>query len=286
MDDAGLIVSILSFMRYILVITLIVLQLNNAYTQSVYDRYIQSSEVTDSTSAFFSAVSQQFSLIDEYRYKLKNNRQLKAATDSIPGLIRTWKSVIMSVKDTLDFNLLTIIKSEDKSFCIVSWDTRLGDTKTDYASYVFYKKSDSIYIQEQKQEFIKGKPENPKIRYTSIYSIPGKGKKIYLAKGYGQGRNIEPWQEVKTYSVEDSTLSQPKILPGKKNRILVAINSMQLKGIKKVPPLSYDSTRFVLAVPQTDKDNIFTGTYISYHFNSKKFKEIKDKAVRYAMVPY
>lgn len=286
MDDAGPIVSILSFMRYILVITLIALQSTIAYTQSVYDGYVQTSEVTDSTSAFFSFVSQQFNLIDECRYKLKNTEKLKEATDSIPRLINNWKAIIMSVKDTLDFNLLTIVKSEDKSFCIVSWDTRLGDTKTDYASSVLYKKGDSIYIAEQKQEFIKAKPENPKIRYTAVYSIPVKDKKIYLAKGYGQGRNIEPWQEVKIFSIEDSSLSQPNILPGKKNRILVAINSTQLRGIKKVPPLSFDSSKLILTIPQADNHNIFTGTYISYHFNLKKFKKIKDKEIQYAMVPY
>jgi len=273
-------------MRYILLIIIIALQAHVAYTQSVYATYAQSSPDIDSTSEFFSIVAQQFHLIEELRYKQKNTEQLKEAVDSIPRLINTWKSIIMDVKDTLDFNLLTITKSDDKKFCIVSWDTRLGDSKIDYASIVLYKIRDSIYLQQQKQEFIKAKPENPKIRYTAIYTITSKDKKIFLAKGYGQGRTTEPWQEIKTFCIEDSSLALPNILPGKKNRIFVAINSTQLKGIKKTPPLSYDSTLLRLTVPVTDKDNVFTGSYLSYHFNSKKFKEIKDLEVRYGLVPY
>jgi len=173
------------------------------YTQSVYDTYTQPAE-PDSATAFFSAAEQQFILIEDLRYKQKNIVQLKEAVDSLPRLINTWKQTIMQLKDTFDFNLLTIVKSEDSTFCIVSWDTRLGDTKTDYASVVLYKKNDSIYVQQQQQEFIKGKPENPKIRYTAIYTINTKNKKNYLAKGYGQGRNTEPWQEIKTYSIKEN----------------------------------------------------------------------------------
>jgi hypothetical protein len=271
-------------MRYILLITIILLQTSFAYAQSVYDTYIQPAE-PDSTSTFFSTVEQQFHLIEELRYKQKNTKQLKEAADSIPRLINTWKATIMNLKDTLDFNLLTIVKSEDSSFCIVSWDTRLGDSKKDYASVVLYKIKDSLYLQQQKQEFIKGKPENPKIKYTRIYTIKTKDKKIYLAKGYGQGRNTEPWQEIKSFCIADSLL-QPCIFPHKTNRVFVAINVTQLGGIKKTPPVSFDSNRQILTVPETDKNNIFMGSYTSYYFNSKKFKEIKDKAVRYAMMPY
>ncbi|QEC66540.1 hypothetical protein FRZ67_04230 [Panacibacter ginsenosidivorans] len=273
-------------MKYILFITFILLHTTAAYTQSIYDTYAEATAVTDSTSEFFSTVDHQFHLVEELRYKQKNTQQLKEAVDSIPRLLNTWKSIIMNVKDTLDFNLLTIIKSADKTFCIVSWDTRLGDSKIDYASVILYKIKDSIYLQQQKQEFIKSKPENPKIRYTAIYTITTKDRKIFLAKGYGQGRTTEPWQEIKTFCIEDSSLSQPNILPGKKNRILIAINSIELKGIKKIPPLSYDSTALKLTVPVTDKHNIFNGSYTSYYFNSKKFKEIKDLEVRYALVPY
>jgi len=273
-------------MRYIPLITIIVLQTNIAYTQSAYAAYTQPSSGLDSASEFFSAVARQFHLIEELRYREKNTTQLKEAVDSVPRLISTWKATIMNLKDTLDFNLLTIVKSEDSAFCIVSWDTRLGDSKTDYASVVLYKKNNSVYTRQQTQEFIKGKPENPKIKYTRIYTIKAKDKKIYLAKGYGQGRNTEPWQEIKSFCTEDSSLLQPNILPGKKNRVFVAINGMQLKGAKKIPPLSYDSTTLRLTVPVTDRDNIFTGSYISYHFNSKKFKEIKDMDVRYAIAPY
>ena len=67
----------------------------------------------------------------------------------------------------------------------------MRDSKKDYTYVVLYKIKDSLYIQQQKQEFIKGKPENPKIKYTRIYTIKTKDKKIYLAKGYGQGRNTE-----------------------------------------------------------------------------------------------
>ncbi|MEP6846468.1 MAG: hypothetical protein ABI861_10710, partial [Panacibacter sp.] len=212
--------------------------------------------------------------------------QLKDAVDSIPRLINTWKHTIMNIKDTLDFNLLTIIKSADKTFCIVSWNTRLGDSKIDYASVILYKIKDSIHLQQQKQEFIKNKPENPKIRYNAIYTIATKDKKIFLAKGYGQGLTTEPWQEMKTFCIQDNSLTQPNILPHKKNRAFVAVNSIELRGAKKIPPLAFNSSKLILTIPLTNKDKIFTGSYASYHFNSKKFTVIRDKEVCYAITPY
>ena len=276
-----------AFMRYTLLILFFVLQIHVGHTQSIYDTYAQqAAPELDSTAEFFNVVTHQFVLINNARYKQKNYTELVAAGATVPGLINAWKYIIMNIKDTLDFNLLTIVKSEDKNLCIVSWDTRLGDTKIDYASIILYKIKDSVYLQQQKQEFIRNVPENPKIRYTSIYTINAKDKKIFLAKGYGQGRTTEPWQEIKTFCLSDSILTQPNILPGKKNRIFIAVNNIEQKGIRKTPPLLYDSTKLTLTVPVTDKQNMFTGSYTSYRFNEKKFKEIKDWDVRYALVPY
>lgn len=274
-------------MRYILLITILVFRLHVGHAQSIYYTYTQqSAPYLDSTSQFFDAVTQQFISLNDARHKQNNYTQLVAISEAVPALINTWKQIIMSIKDTLDFNTLTIIKSEDKNFCIVSWDTRLGDSKIDYASMLLYKIKDSIYVQQQKQEFIKGVPENPKIRYTVIYTIPSKDKKIFLAKGYGQGKTTEPWQEIKAFCLKDDSLTQPTVLPNKANRIFVAINGNELRGVKKTPPLAYDTAKLVLTVPVINKANIFTGAYISYRFNENKFKEIKDRSVRYSIVPY
>ena len=268
-------------------LTVLIVKLQVAHAQSVYDSYVQQNVTeTDSVATFHELVTQQFAQINDARHRQKDFTPLLAAGETVPALISNWKHTIMSMKDTLDFNTLTIIKSEDRNFCMVSWDTRLGDTKTDYASVVLYRYNDSIYVVPNKQEFIKNTPENPKIRYTAIYTLKTKDKIIYLAKGYGQGTTTEPWQEIKAFCIEQDVLSTPAILPGKQHRLFVAVNATQLKGAKKIPPLSYDSTTMLLTIPGTDKRYVFTGSYTTYRFSNNNFKEVKDKRVKYAIVPY
>lgn len=270
-----------------ILLTILVIKLQVVHAQSIYDSYAQQTTAeTDSVAAFHSIVTQQFAQINDARLRQKDFTPLLAAGETIPALINNWKHTIMSIKDTLDFNTLTIVKSEDKNFCIVSWDTRLGDTKTDYASMLLYRCNDSIYVTSNRQEFIKNTPENPKIRYTAIYTLKTKDNIVYLAKGYGQGTTTEPWQEIKTFCIERGLLSTPAILPGRQHRILVAINVTQLKGAKKIPALLYNSTDHLLTIPETDKKHVFTGTYSTFLFTNNAFKAVKDKEIKYAIVPY
>jgi len=93
---------------------------------------------------FYNAITQQFIIIDSLR--LSDYDSFEKANNKLVNIINEFKTDIFDFKDSLDYDLIYLIKSSDKKLALISWDTRMGGTMIDFTTLAVYKTPEGIKI--------------------------------------------------------------------------------------------------------------------------------------------
>ncbi|MEP7197154.1 MAG: hypothetical protein ABI851_11600 [Saprospiraceae bacterium] len=222
------------------------------------------------TKSFYSEITRQFLVIDSLRNI--DYDQLEIANNEVIRILNAYKADIFNFPDTLDYDLIYLVKSSDKMLALISWDTRTGGTMIAFTTMAIFKTPEGIRTKMLLDTTDEDMPFTY-MHYNSINSITASnGKKIYLAWGNGQGSTIIPWQELKTFSIANDKLVEPKILPNTSSNLRVEFDLHEFGGNQKVPVIKIKNSGRTIQVPiETDRQG-FSGKYKTYVFNGKVFK--------------
>lgn len=219
---------------------------------------------------FYSIITQQFLVIDSLRNA--DYDQLETANNKIINILNAYKAEIFNFPDTLDYDLIYLVKSSDKQLALISWDTRIGGTMIAFKTMAFFKSFQGI---ETKMLLDTTDEDMPftYMHYKSINTIiKPSGEKIYLAWGNGQGSTLIPWQELKAFSIAKNKLVEPKIFPNAASNIQVVFDLHSFPDNQKVPVIKIKNGGKTIQVPIENDKQGFSGKYKTYMFNGKVFK--------------
>ena len=100
--------------------------------------------VSDFDNGFSQRLAQAVQMIDSARYNQGDFDSLANLNNKFVKLLISYRDSVFYLPDTLDYDFIYVVKSKDKNLCIVSWDTRQGGTMIEYASMIFWKKSNGV----------------------------------------------------------------------------------------------------------------------------------------------
>ena len=220
--------------------------------------------------SFYSKITRQFVIIDSLRNV--DFDQLEAANNEVIKILNAYKAEIFNFSDTLDYDLIYLVKSSDKKLALISWDTRTGGTMIAFTTMAIFKSSQSI----ETKMLLDTTDENMPLTYMHYNSIntitKHSGERVYLAWGNGQGSTIIPWQELKAFSIFRSKLIEPKIFPNSASSIQVEFDLNSFPNNQKVPVVKIENGGTTIQVPIENDRQGFSGKYKTYVFNGKVFK--------------
>jgi hypothetical protein len=189
------------------------------------------------------------------------------------------KSLIQSLPDTFNYDLLYIAHANDGRLTLISWDTRRGGTMIEFTTMALYKTAKNLasimLLDREHQE----KPETFMHYNKVITLVNSEGKRIYLAWGNGQGSTALPWQELRAFSISRN-LEMPTIFPGKTTSLYVEFDLNRTGDLEYLPTIIVSKDGRTIDVPLTDDEDRFRGNYQRYRFNGTRFikKEIIKKS--------
>ena len=219
---------------------------------------------------FYSEITRQFLAIDSLRNV--DYDKLEEANNEVANILISYKAEILNSPDTLDYDLIYLAKSSDKMLALVSWDTRKGGTMIAFTTMAIYKTPEGTITKMLLDKTDEDMPFTY-MHYNSINTIAASnGKKIYLAWGNGQGSTIIPWQELRTFSISNDKLVEPKILPNTSSNIRVEFDLHEFTDNQKVPVIKIKNSGRTILVPIETDSQGFSGKYKTYVFNGKEFK--------------
>ena len=105
--------------------------------------------------------------------------------------------------DSLRKSGCTIATSQDKTFRIYSWDTRLGGTMHFFDNIYQYKLNDSVKTQLNRN--VEGEPNS---YFSEIYDLDMEGKRIYLAISNAIFSTKDMNQNIRNFEVVEGALSE------------------------------------------------------------------------------
>lgn len=182
--------------------------------------------------------------------------------------------------------------SSDKQLCIVSWDTQQGGTMIDYSSMVFFKTPGGI-MYKPLIEVNNGDTTNSLIYYDTTVTLQQQNRKIYLARGFGQGSSALPWENISAFEIVNNELKEPLIFPDQQTKTEAYYQEFdtvnRTKNIFIEFDLQYCNDSFytnrpvtlfandntVLKVPKVSTEGGNTTDYFTLEFNGERFLERK-----------
>ena len=229
----------------------------------------ETSTLSKKQAEFSTKVRQQFAKIDSSRSG--NYDALPVENDRLEKIIHTYRNYLFNFPDTLDFDFLYIVKSPDSQLVLVSWDTRMGGTMIEFATIAVFKTAGGIksfkIVDKESEEM-----SNTYMHYNTIHEVvSGKGSKIYLAWGNGQGSTLLPWQEIRAFKISNGNLSQPRIFPKSNSYVSVTFDLSKFNPNDQVPTIKVKDKGRTIEVPIAADDDSFTGKYRIYAFNGESF---------------
>ena len=181
------------------------------------------------------------------------------------------KDLIFTLPDTLDCGL-SIAKSADKNFCLLSWDTRQGGTLKDFANVAVYKSGGKTFASILNNKDAEGLT----VSYDTIFTIAKTDKSIvYLANGNGQISNIEPVQSLDAFQITGESANFSKLFPKNKTGAFTNFNVRELKEEQEVPDIEIKDGGKTIRVPQLNDKGGFDKKYITLIFNGQSWVEKK-----------
>lgn len=172
-------------------------------------------------------------------------------------------------------NYLSYLLSDDKKFCLISWDSEEGGTMIAYSSVAIYKAGNETKIiwMDTGTEY-----RNSMIFYNIIYTIKPTTKNfnpIYLAVGEGKSGTAEPWQIVKAFQINNSLSDTLHIFPEKKDELFLSYDLFNVM----LPDTSNGSVPWIevwnngkeIRIPQTDENGNPTFEMKNLFFDGNNF---------------
>ncbi len=229
--------------------------------------------LSPSQQHFYQQISARFSRIDTIREfgadRIIQDPDLQQReSTALDSFLQSQSTLIFTLPDTLNFDLLYISRSADSNLCLVSWDTRMGGTMIDFRTLALYRTKNGIYTQPLSDE-----GDNTKFHYDTIFTIQGKDKsKIYLAYGFGQGSMILPWQDLRAFSINGNELIMPTVFPAQSNRLFVEFDLNEFDEGSSVPNIKFQKGGYHILVPETAGNGGFSGKFFSLIFNGTRYR--------------
>lgn len=211
---------------------------------------------------FIATIESQLKRIDSLQ---KSPDSPETANQHLQQLIDLHKKAIIEYDDSIDIDNLKIVRSPDKNFCLVSWDTRMGGTMIDFATMAIFKTAAGNIISRLFTDTTR-LPSNSLMMYTHLYEFYSDGKTIYVAHGYGRGSTILPWQEVRAFVISKDQLADALVFPGQKPNYFIEFDRTKLKD-GNIPGIIVSDNGKKITVPEPDEEEGFSGRYINMSFN-------------------
>lgn len=241
-------------------------------TAFVYDTKSQSlqPDIAKQQKQFQKSVSRHFQYIDSVRRV--DPDLVEAENKKLEQTLNKFRHIVFSSSDTLDFDWLYIVKSSDKDFCLISWDTRMGGTMIEYATMAFFKDTSGKVQSKMLVEKSSDGFANSMMHYDTIHTIQSSGRTLYIAHGFGQGSTALPWQELRAFSIKNNGLINPNIFPEKKSNIFVEFDTHKFKDGQRIPTIKVKSSGKTILVPIATDNEGFSGKYKTLVFNGQVYK--------------
>jgi hypothetical protein len=227
---------------------------------------------------FWADITRHFRAIDS-AMKQHYFEGLDSANNWLIKYLSQHKSLIQSLPDTFNYDLLYIAHAKDGRLTLISWDTRRGGTMIEFTTMAIYKTSKGL---ESLMLLDPDHPEQPEtfVHYNKITTLlASDGQRIYLAWGNGQGSNLLPWQELRAFSISEK-LQMPFIFPDHSSSLDVMFDLNKVGDHKHLPVIDVSKDGRTIDVPLTDDEEKFRGNYQRYRFNGTRFikKEVIKKS--------
>lgn len=197
----------------------------------------------------------------------------KTQDTTLQAILDRYKPGIFNQVDSID--RLTILKSEDKKLCLISWNTGMGGTMIDFASMAIYKTNAGIYVTKMLVETDNsGETFNRKMLYRKLYAVSATtGEVYYLAHGVGQGSTALPWEEVRAFQLKDDQVKDAAIFPKNLPNIFIEFDTHQFKDHESVPNITIEDQGRKIRVPKPDENEGFSGNWMNLVFDGRSFTD-------------
>lgn len=113
---------------------------------------------------------------------------------------------------SLKYNFF-FLRSEDKRFCICSWDTKQGTGMIDFTNTVIYQTEYETKI-EKLHYGEKENLDNTKIMFDTLFTIQNdKGEAIYIAVGAGKFAPTQPFKVIRAFMIKEGLVQDFELFP-------------------------------------------------------------------------
>ena len=217
------------------------------------------------TDSLLVYVDSLFWLIDNAK-EIGNFDSVGCLGDAVISLFQKNKNLMMHVSDKWNDAPLSLSKSSDGNFCLISWNTQMGGSMIDYVTMAFYKTSDSIKV------IYLNAPEGSPY-YDTIFTIKDTdNKSIYMATGFSKLSGNEVGQGLRAFSIEKDSLVSPNIFADT-SQIFVVFNKRKLAEDDNLEIPSIGITKFcdTISVPKPTEHEGFANQWQQLIFNGKKY---------------